>query len=451
MMPGPLPGVVRILTYRDIAGSNRVGVVKQDQPVLIDEKIRHAGDAVALVLAESKDALKAALRAVRFDHEALPGVYDAEEALRDGAPRVHEENPEGNLLRAVRVKKGDTAAAFHESDVTVEGVFEVPRQEHAYLETEAGWAYVDDRGVLTITASTQTPYRDRAEIAHALGLDVEKVRVIAPYLGGAFGGKDGITVQCLLGLAALSSGGAPVRMWWDRRESFLAGVKRLPARMYYRLGAKADGTFHALACRLYFDAGAYSTLGGEIMTMAAEHAGSAYRIENVLVEGYCAYTNNPVGGPFRGFGVPQVTAAMEQSVDMLAEALHMDPLEIRRMNALKRGDRNCIGVGLQYSTGIGECIGRLMEHPLWKDREAWRRSSPKWKKRGTGIACMGHAMGYPAIVPDQANARLELKKDGTVRLYSRGCRYGAGKRRHIPEDRRGGPRSGPGDNGTPEP
>ena len=413
-----LPGVVRVLTCRDIGGTNRVGVVKSDQPVLIEEKIRHCGDAVALVIAENREALNAAIQNITFDHEPLPGVFDAEEALRDGAPKVHEENKNGNLLNAVTVQKGDTDRGFSESDVVVEGVFETSRQEHAYLETEAGWALMDDSGVLVVTASTQTPYRDRTEIARALGLDIEKVRVIAPYLGGAFGGKDGITVQCLLGLAVLHSKGMPVKMWWDRQESFLAGVKRLPARVYYRLGAKKDGTFEALSCRLYFDAGAYSVLGGEVMAMGAEHTASVYRIPNVNVEGYCAYTNNPVGGPFRGFGVPQVTAAMEQAVDMVAEKLGMDPLEIRRNNALERGDRNCFDVELQHSTGIGECIERLFEHPLWKEREEWRRSSRGWKLRGTGVGCMGHAIGYPPLVPDEANARLKLKKDGTVRLYS---------------------------------
>ncbi len=413
-----IPGVVRVLTRRDIAGTNRVGVVKNDQPVLVDEKIRHAGDAVALVLAETREALTAALGSITFDYEPLPGVFDIDKALESEAPTIHAANETGNLLRSVTVKTGDAEKALRESDVVVEGVFETPRQEHAYLETEAGWAYVDDRGVLTIVASTQTPYRDRVEIAHALGFEMEKVRVVAPYLGGAFGGKDGITVQCLIGLAALNSGGVPVKMWWDRTESFLAGVKRMPARMHYRLGAKKDGMFHGLDCRLYYDAGAYAGLCGEIMTMGTEHAGSAYLIPNVSIEGNCVYTNNPIGGPFRGFGVPQVTFAMEQAVDMIAEKLSMDPLEVRRKNVFKAGDVNCLGVELKYSTGIDECLKKIVEHPFWKGRHTWKDAAPKWKKRGTGVGCMGHAVGYPALVPDQANARVELKKDGTIRLYS---------------------------------
>ncbi|MDD3846069.1 MAG: xanthine dehydrogenase family protein molybdopterin-binding subunit [Syntrophorhabdaceae bacterium] len=413
-----LPGVVRVLTFRDVGGSNRLGIVRNHQPVLVDTVIRHAGDPVALVLARSTEALSEALELITFDYDPLPGIFDAEEALKEGTPRIHEDNDEGNLMRAIEVRRGDPAAAFRDCDVIAEGVFETSRQEHAYLETEAGWAYIDDGGVLVVTASTQTPYRDRQEMALALGLDADRVRVVAPYLGGAFGGKDGITVQCLLGLGALNSGGLPVKMWWDRRESFLAGVKRLPAKAYYRLGAKKDGTFQALSCRLYFDAGPYAGLTGEIMAMGVEHAGSAYRIPNVRIEGYCAYTNNALGGPFRGFGVPQSMAGMEQVVTMVAEKLSMDPIEVRRINALRTGDRNCVGVELRHSAGFPECIERLAEHPLWKDREAWKASAPRWKKRGCGIGCMAHAIGYPALVPDQANARVELKEDGTIRLYS---------------------------------
>ncbi|HOD76255.1 MAG TPA: molybdopterin-dependent oxidoreductase, partial [Syntrophorhabdaceae bacterium] len=150
------PGVLRVLTFRDVGGSNRLGIVRNHQPVLVDEVIRHAGDAVALVVAESREALREALDLITFDHEPLPGVFDPEDALEEGAPRIHEDNEEGNLMRAVRVKRGDPDVAFRGCDVVVEGMLETPRQEHAYLETEAGWAYVDDDGVLVVVTSTQT-------------------------------------------------------------------------------------------------------------------------------------------------------------------------------------------------------------------------------------------------------------------------------------------------------
>jgi CO/xanthine dehydrogenase Mo-binding subunit len=412
-------GVVRVLTWRDVPGANRIGILRQDEPILADRKVRHAGDAVALVIARSRAALAAALRLVAITCEPLPGVFNAEEALRDGSPLVHEEYDEGNLVRYVSVEKGRGLDGLGDCDIIEEAAFDLPRQEHAYLETEAGFSYTTDGGKLVIVASTQTPFRDRREIALALGLNVEDVRVIAPHLGGAFGGKDGITVQCLIGLAALLTKGVAVKMWWDREESFLAGVKGLPARLHYRLGAKRDGTFHALVVKAYFDTGAYASLGGEIMTLALEHAGSCYRIPHTSIEGWCAYTNNPVGGPFRGFGVPQVTAAMEQVVDMIALRVGLDPLSIRLKNGLKEGDKNCIGITLDTSTGILECLEGLQDHPFWVDRQEWcSADAPPFTKRAVGMAAMAHAMGYPAAVPDFANAKIEVTTEGRFVVYA---------------------------------
>ncbi len=413
-----LPGVIAVLTHHDIPGENRIGIIRKNQPVLADTRIRHSGEAVALVLAENRETLKDALNRITLDYEALPGVFSVEEALKETSPRIHEDNPEGNVVKAVAVETGDSAKAFNECDAVVEGVFEVPAQEHAYLETESGWAYQGEDGTYVIVASTQTPFRDCFEIAPVLGIDPAGIRVIAPYLGGAFGGKDGITVQCLLALAVLHSRGRPVKMWWDREESFLAGVKRLSAKMHYRLGAKNDGEFHALECRLYYDGGAYSPLGGEIMTLGAEHAGCAYRIPNVSIKGWCVYTNNPVGGPFRGFGVPQVTAAMEQMVDMAAQRLGIDPLAIRLKNAVRKGDRNCLGVTLTNSTGAVECLEKMSSHPLWKGRAAWKEEAGPFKVRGVGVACMAHAMGYPPMVADEARAKIELTVEGKIRVYA---------------------------------
>ncbi len=413
-----IPGVVAVLTSKNIPGINRIGVVCKDQPVLADTKICHCGEPLALVLAENKEILTQAIESISLDYELLPGIFDAEEALGDIVPRVHEDNPEGNVIRAVSVETGAGAEALKSCDITIEGIFDTPFQEHAYLETETGWAYEEVNGGIVIVASTQTPFRDCFEIAPVLGIEMEKIRVIAPYLGGAFGGKDGITVQCLLGLAVLHSHGKPVKMWWNREESFLAGVKRLSAKMYYKLGANLSGELQALECRLYYNGGAYASLGGEIMTLGVEHAGSAYRIPNVSAKGWCVYTNNPVGGPFRGFGVPQVTAAMEQMMDMLAVKLGMDPIALRLKNIVRRGDKNCLGVTLTHSVGAAQCLETISHHPLWHDKDQWKKSTGPHKIRGVGIACMGHAMGYPPAVPDQATARIEFTDDGKIRVYA---------------------------------
>jgi CO/xanthine dehydrogenase Mo-binding subunit len=299
----------------------------------------------------------------------------------------------------------------------VEACFETPSQEHAYLETEAGWAQIGDDGRLTIVCSTQTPFRDRMEVSEALGIEPERIRIIAPYPGGAFGGKDGVTVQTLLGLAALHSGGRPVKMWWNREESFLSSTKRHRAKLYYRLGALSDGSLHSLNVRLYLDTGPYDHLGGVVLALALEHAGGPYRIPNADLKGWCVYTNNPIGGAFRGFGVPQVTAAMEQMMDILAAKLGMDPVELRLRNAVRRGDKNPAGKTLVGSTGIVECLEALSEHVLWKEREPWKSAAGLFKLRGVGVAALMHASGYGPVVPDYANAKLELTGEGKIRVY----------------------------------
>jgi CO/xanthine dehydrogenase Mo-binding subunit len=207
-------------------------------------------------------------------------------------------------------------------------------------------------------------------------------------------------------------------MQWDREESFVAGYKRHGVRMVYRMGALADGTLHALQCRLYYDTGAYAHLGGEVMELGMEHAGGPYRIPNTLIEGWCVYTNNPIGGAMRGFGVCQVTFAFERMMDLLAAKLGMSSIDIRLKNALRRGDRNCAGVTMVHSTGMAQCLEALRRHPLWTEREAWKASAGPFKRRGVGIAAAFNAMGYGRGLPDSAIAKVELTKEGKFLVYN---------------------------------
>ncbi|MFO7597242.1 MAG: xanthine dehydrogenase family protein molybdopterin-binding subunit [Desulfocurvibacter africanus] len=411
-------GVVRVLTRKDVTGTNRQGIVHKDQPVLAGSKVRHCGDPVALVLAESREALARALGLVRAEIEPLPGVFDPEEALKPDAPRVHDEHAKGNVLVRANIETGQGKTALRECPVVVRGEYEIPAQRHAFLETENGFAWLDNDGVLHMTVSTQAPFRDRFEIAHALGLNPMRIHVVAPYLGGGFGGKDGSTVQCLLGLAAMHAGGRPVKMCWDREESFLAGYTRHAVRMRFSLGADHDGTLRAMHCRLLYDTGAYAHLGGEVLALGMEHAGGPYRIPNVLIEGLAIYTNNPVAGAMRGFGVAQATFGIERIMDALALKLSMDPLELRRKNALRRGDRNACGVTLTASTGIESCIDELSRHPRWRERQEWKRAAPCFKLRGVGVATVHNAIGYGRGLPDTAIAKVELTPEGLFRIYS---------------------------------
>ncbi|AFM27430.1 xanthine dehydrogenase family protein molybdopterin-binding subunit [Desulfomonile tiedjei] len=411
-----VPGVVCVLTHEHVSGTNRQGVVRKDQPVLVNDKVRHCGDAVALVLADSEEALKNSLALIQCTFDELPGVFDPEEAMKSGAPLIHDDIAQNVLLHG-EIKTGSGVDAEKECDIILEACFATPHQEHAYLETEVGWACVEADGKLKIVCSTQTPFRDRMEVAEALGLEFSGIRIVAPYAGGAFGGKDGVTVQTLLGLAALNAGGRPVKMHWNREESFISGTKRHSARMYYRLGAKADGTLHCLSVRLYYDTGPYDHLGGVVLTLGLEHSGGAYRIPHVYLRGWAVYTNNPIGGAFRGFGVPQVNAAMEQMMDTLAAKLNVDPLALRIKNALRRGDKTSVGKTLVCSTGLIDCLQTVSGHPLWKNRNAWKSEAPHFKRRGIGIAAVMQGSGYGPVVPDYANAKVELTVEGTFRVY----------------------------------
>lgn len=412
-----LSGVVAVLTGRDVPGTNRQGIVHKDQPVLCTDKVRHCGDAVALVIAADPKILMTAISLIKVDIEPLPGIFGIDDAIAPEAALVHEEHRGGNILLQAEIRKGGAIEAFGECDLVIEEIFEVPVATHGFLETENGIAWQEKDGEFVLVVSTQAPFRDRWEISHALGIPMERIRLIGPNLGGAFGGKDGATVQCFLVLAAMHAGGRRVKMWWDREESMLAGYKRHAARMHYRLGAKADGTLHALHCRLYYDTGAYAHLGGEVMAMGMEHAAGPYRIPHTLIEGWCLYTNHPVAGAMRGFGVAQVSFASEGMMDRLADRLGMDPLGLRLKNALREGEQNGSGVTLTGSTGIRLCLERLQEHSLWRERGSWVSAAGAFKRRGVGIAAVSNAMGYGRGLPDSAIAKVEIMPEGTIRLY----------------------------------
>lgn len=420
-----LPGVIKILTAADVPGTNRQGIIHKDMPVLVGDKLRYAGDPVALVIAESPEALRRAISAVVVHLEPLPAVCDPVAAMAADAARVHDERAD-NLLASAEIRLGEGAQRLERCDVVVSGNFSTPVQAHGFIETENGVACCAADGSLTMTISTQAPFRDRMEIAHALGLSFDRIRIIAPCLGGGFGGKDGATVQCLLALAALHSDGRPVKMQWDREENLLAGYRRHSCRVDYRLGASRDGTLEAVHCRLVYDTGAYAHLGAEVMALGMEHAGGPYRIPHVLIEGQCVYTNNPVAGAMRAFGVCQISFPFECMIDELARELGLDPLALRRKNALRPGDTNCAGVVVGESTGVADCLDLVAEHPLWLARAAWKDAAPPGARRGIGLAAVFNAAGYGAKVRDAAIAKVELTSEGEIVVHNAVADMGQG-------------------------
>ncbi|WP_066288315.1 xanthine dehydrogenase family protein molybdopterin-binding subunit [Bacillus sp. FJAT-29937] len=413
-----LPGVVCVLTHKDIPGFNGFGIVIPDQPVLCSDIVRCTGDAVALVAAETEEIAEKALELIEVDYEPLEFVIDAEKAMTPSSPKLH---PDGNVHSHVIIKNGDTEKAFEEADIIVENTFYSPRQMHAFIETEGGWGVMDEEGYITIRCPGQYAHRDRAQIARTIAYNPERIRVISSPLGGAFGGKDEITVQIYLALLAMYTNGRPVKIHLSREESVIAGIKRHPFKVQMKTAAKKDGTLIANEVRAVADTGAYASLGGAVIALAIEHSCGPYKIPNINLEGFCVYTNNGIAGAFRGFGVNQVCMGIETHMDMIAEKLGMDPIEIRKKNVYHQGEMSSLGHIVKSSVGTFKTLETAENCDLWKNREKYKKEiSEPWKKRGVSLATSFHGIGMGIGLPDYGAASIELLPDGKF-LVAVGC------------------------------
>jgi xanthine dehydrogenase D subunit len=404
-----LEGVVAVLTHKDVEGTNRYGIVTPDQPVLCEDKVRYEGDAVALVAAEDPETAERALSQIEVEYEPLPIVSDPVEAIKPDSPRVHED---GNVYRHAHIRNGDVESAFKKCAVVVENTYRTGRQMHMFLETEAGVGFLDESGNVVVQVGGQAPYRDQLQIARALGIPREKIRVVSSIVGGAFGGKDEVTVQIQLALLALKTK-RPVKIALSREESGISGLKRHPVIVTVKTGALSDGKLLANQVKIVSDTGAYASLGGTILDVSMETCCGPYVIPNIDIDAYCVYTNNGFSGAFRGFGAPQVQFAMESQMDILAERLRIDRLEIRKRNVIHEGDISTFGVKIPGSIGIDQTLDVASKSDLWSRREALKsNSSEPWCKRGVGIACVVKGFTFGAL-PDFGSASITLNEDGT--------------------------------------
>jgi CO/xanthine dehydrogenase Mo-binding subunit len=410
-----LPGVVVILTGKDVPGTNSTGMIVKDEPVLVknNEKIRKIGDPLALIAAETEALAEKALELIEVDIEVLPPVFDPVAAMSDSAPRIYED---GNILAVRKIRKGDTGAAFQRCAVVVEEEYRTQMVEHGYIEPEAGVAKLDG-DVVTIWVSTQNTHFDAKEVARNLKMGLDKVRVIQAATGGGFGGKLDISVQVHLGLIAMRTR-RPVKLVYSRTESIVNSSKRHPCTIKMKTGADENGKLLAMECSIIGDTGAYASYGPGTLTRTAVHATGPYEIPHVAIEAYTVYTNNPTAGAMRGFGVPQVAFAHEAQMDMLAEKIGISPLEIRLLNAFRPGSVTATGAELQQSIGIIPTLEKtaaaaktLISSPDFNAK--WR------KKRGTGMASMWYGIGNTGL-PNPSGAYVNLLDDGTV-LVLTGC------------------------------
>ena len=410
-----IKGVVRVFTEKDIPGKNLIGIINKDQPLLATDKVRAVGEPIALVAAESESMAQSALDFIEVTYKDLPAVFTPEEALKPEAPRIHDK---GNLLVRRRVVKGDTEKAFKRCKVVIEKTYRTARIEHSYLEPDAGAGYVDEDGTLVIYASTQNPHYDHKEVCGLLGLEDHQVRIVQAATGGGFGSKLDLNMQGFIGLAMLHLQ-RPVRMVYSREESFVATAKRHPLEMTLKTGADHNGKLLAMVAKITGDTGAYGSYGIAVASRAAVHATGPYEIENVAIESKCVYTNNPFCGAMRGFGTPQMAIAHESQMDLLAENLGMDPLELRLLNTFKPGSETATGQKLTASVGIGECLEALRPHYEWAKTD-WRSgATDSYKKRGIGLGSMWYGIGNTGV-QNPSTAKIKMDLGGNVTLYT-GC------------------------------
>lgn len=407
-----VPGVLAILRASDIPGKNFIPMIKEDWTFFAKEKVVYPGEPIALIVAESKDAIMDAWEKISVVYEELPAIFDPEESLKPGAPQI---NPIGNLLSLHKIRTGDLELGFMESDVIIEGVYETDYQEHAYLETQGALAVPGAEGGMTIYGSMQCPFYVLKGVCMILGLPQHKVRIVQTPTGGAFGGKEDMP-SLFAGLAALAAWSIkrPVKLTLDRRADIIMTSKRHPSRSYYRLGAKKDGTLMACEARVYLDPGAYATLTPSVLWRCCIHSCGPYRIPHVKVDAYAGATNKVPCGAYRGFGSPQVIFAMERQMDKLAREIAMDPLKLRAMNALRQGDSTVTGQTLPWSVGLEECIQKAAEASRWEEKRSRYPAEDGYKRRGIGCSFLHYGVGLGAAGSriDVAEAYVQIKPDG---------------------------------------
>ncbi|MEB2333601.1 MAG: xanthine dehydrogenase family protein molybdopterin-binding subunit [Anaerolineaceae bacterium] len=414
------PGVVAIYTAKDVP-VNEYGLQWQDQPVLCGpgstkpgaDVVRFVGDQIAAVVAHTEAEAAAAVKLIEVEYEDLPVLTDPIEAMKPNAPLIHEHIGDSNVCVHYKIRKGDVDAAFKKADVIVEGEYHTPVQEHAYLQPEAGLSYIDDEGRIAIVCGGQWTHEDQHQVAHALDLPVDNIRVIYPAIGGAFGGREDMSVQIVLALATWKLK-QPVRLIWTRQESIIGHGKRHAVTLRAKWGATKDGKLVAVENEIIGDGGAYMYTTNKVLGNTTVTCTGPYAVENVKADVYGVYTNNVPGAAFRGFGAPQALFMTEMQMNKLAEKLNMDPVEIRLKNALHDSDTLNVGTPSPSPVSVEECIVAA------RDRFGWENERPKtnveapYLKRGQGFAAGFKNIGFSFGYQETCWAKIELYGKGDV-------------------------------------
>ena len=419
-----MEGVVAVFTAKDVP-VNEYGLIIKDQPVLCGpgsdkpyaDRVRFVGDQVALVVAETEEIAKKACELIEVEYNDLLVVENAEMAMQEGATLVHPDHG-SNVLLSYKIRKGDIEKGFAKADIIVEGEYHTPAQEHAYLAPESGLGYIDEEGRVTVAVAGQSAHDEQEAVAHALDIPMEQVRVIHPAIGGAFGGREDMSVQIVLGLAAWRlhqrSVNRPVKIIWSREESIIGHNKRHPYVIRAKWGATREGKIIAAESEVIADAGAYNYTSNKVLGNATLMVSGPYEIENVKVDSCAVYTNNIPRGAFRGFGGPQAAFACEIQINKLAEKLEMDPVELRIRNVAREGSLISVNTPLPKGVTMDSVIEECAQVSGWeKGGMGWRKKSEqehteKHIKRGVGFAAGFKNIGFSFGYPEKSWATVEL-------------------------------------------
>ncbi len=433
-----LQGVIATFTARDVP-VNEYGLGVSDQPVLCgpgsskpySDRVRFIGDQVALVVAETEEIAAKGRDLIKVEYEDLHVITDMEQAMGEDAVLLHPDRG-SNLFTHYRIRKGDVEDGFAKADVIVEGEYHTPVQEHAYLQPEAGLGYIDDHGRITVQVAGQWTHEDQQQIAHSLNVPLEQIRVIYAAIGGAFGGREDMSVQIVLALAAwrLHQRGIdrPVKIIWTREESIVGHHKRHPYIIRTRWGANKEGKLLAAEAEVIADGGAYVYTSPKVLGNATLMCTGPYEIPNVKVDSYAVYTNNLPNGAFRGFGGPQGAFAAESQMNRLAEKLGIDRVEMRRRNVLTEGAFLSVGTPLPKGVTIGKVVDRCGEE-MSRSQVAKLPSAKSHLLRGTGFAAAFKNVGFSFGAPERSIATIELRGAGEIEeaiLHHAGADVGQG-------------------------
>jgi CO/xanthine dehydrogenase Mo-binding subunit len=436
-----MDGVHAVLTHEDVPGEKRYGLEFPDQPVLAFDRVRYFGEPVALVAAEHPEQARRAAERIRVEYEPLEPVVDPkrateQEPLHPDRPTMghgYREDPRPNVVRSLVIRHGDADA---EADVSVSGVYEVGIQDQAFLGPESGLAVPDGEGGVDVYVATQWLHVDRDQVAPCLGLEPEQVRVHLGGVGGAFGGREDLSMQIHGAMLALHTN-RPVKIVYSREESFVGHIHRHPAKIWAEHRARRDGKLVCIRVRILLDGGAYASSSTAVTSNAASFACGPYAVDNALIESLCVYTNNPPCGAMRGFGAVQVCFAHEAQMDKLAAALEIDPIELRLLNALGPGDSLPTGQRITGRLPVAEVIRRAAALPVPEPEELPRdpirlpggsgnTTRGEGVRRGVGFAVGFKNIGYSEGFDDYAAARVRLHADGGAEVHCAAAEVGQG-------------------------